>query len=1012
MRRTIAIVLLAISSTHLSSSSLCVSELRGSEPAAAGAHDFDKKIAPLLAQHCLACHSGAEAEGGLDLSDRKSAMRGGDSGVVIQAGSPGKSLLWQHVEADEMPPEDPLPPAAKKLLKEWLAAGARWGSETIDPFRFTTANRAGNDWWSLQPLSIKQPPPAEGLSAIDAYVAAKLKKAGLTLSKRAGKATLLRRLTFDLTGLPPTQEQIKRFAEDDSPQAYERLVDRLLASPHYGEHWARHWLDIVRFGESNGFEYDQPRDNAWHYRNWVINALNSDMPYDEFVRLQLAGDVLHPGSVEAAAAAGFLVAGAHNTTLPASSKMRMAMAQDELEDLTAVVGQTFLGLTVNCARCHDHKFDPISQQEYYQFAASLTGVTHGERTLKKKPPTNVQQRIKILSAELQKIESQLEELEKPVRESILKARNSAIIAGPQPPAATSAWDFSAGLDDTISSLHVTKVGAAELSDGLLQLDGKTAYARTAAIPYEVKAKTLTAWVKLNSLSQRGGGVISLQTVGGGVFDAIVFGEQQPQHWMAGSNNFVRTRPFGGEPETTAGSQLVHIAIVYQQNGLITGYRDGKQYGKPYKPGPVQTYAAGKSQLVFGMRHGPPGSNKMLAGGIQRAAFFNRALSAAEVAALAGSSSSYVSPAEIIQHLKGAGAAQYQHLTDKHALLQRERNKLEDTAPLKIYTCISKHPGVSHVLLRGNVSKPGPIVTAGGLQAVKGGPADFELQPDSGDADRRKKLADWITSKQNPLFARVIVNRLWQHHFGAGLVKTSSDFGFNGGQPSHPELLDWLAVHLQSSGYKLKTLHRAMLMSDVYRQSSAPRAAAQKVDAGNRLLWRYSPVRLSAESIRDAALQVAGKLSREVGGRGYRDVRHYKQKGSNFYEPLDAKADTPQRRTIYRFAPRGGRNPFLDTFDCPDPSATAPERASTTTPLQALALMNNPMMLNLAEAFASRIKQQAGEGASGQVQNAYLLAYGRQPTKGELNAGEDFVRQHGLMAFCRIIFNTNEFLYVR
>jgi hypothetical protein len=304
-----------------------------------------------------------------------------------------------------------------------------------------------------------------------------------------------------------------------------------------------------------------------------------------------------------------------------------------------------------------------------------------------------------------------------------------------------------------------------------------------------------------------------------------------------------------------------------------------------------------------------------------------------------------------------------------------------------------------------------------LQAVTGVPADFGLAANAADADRRRKLAEWITHPENPLFARVAVNRIWQYHFGQGLVATAGDFGFSGGQPSHPELLDWLALKFRESGYRVKALHRLILTSAAWRQSSAWRPEAARVDSENRLLWRRTPQRLEAESLRDALLAVTGRLDRTVGGRGYRDLRHFKYKGSNFYESLVESAEAEAgagvwRRTIYRFAPRGGRNSFLDTFDCPDPSAAAQKRASTTTPLQALALLNNDLTFEMSEALAERVIREGASTPAAQLQAVLRLTLGRDAAADELDAGVTFVQQHGLAAWCRVLVNSNEFLYVR
>jgi hypothetical protein len=981
------------------------------------AQDFDRDIAPLIAQRCLTCHSGEEAKGELDLSSRAAAMAGGESGIAIDREHPEQSPLWEYINSDQMPPKKPLSASEKELIKTWLTHGAIWGSEIIDPFRFSTDARAGMDWWSLQPLSNPRPPDhpvSTGASnPIDAFIAAKLAESGLSPSPGPDKKTLIRRLSFDLLGLPPTPDEIKAFLADTSKRAYEHLVDRYLASPHYGERWARHWLDIVRFGESNGFEYDQPRDNAWPYRNWVIGALNQDLAYDQFVRMQLAGDILYPNDFEAAAATGYLVAGPHNTTLPANDKMRMSMAQDELEDLVGNVGQTFLGLTVNCARCHDHKFDPISQREYYQLAATLTGVTHGERSVHVDLSGEQQHRLAEIEVALKQKRTEFASIEQTARTAVLANRTEGEVLLPEPTQAMAAWEFEDDLKDSFGKLDATVYGGAKIEDGCLVLNGKTAYAATSPLAVDLREKTLEVWVQLATLEQRGGGVISLQTLDGGTFDAVVFGEKEPQRWMAGSNSFVRTKSFDGTEEFDAKDQFVHIAIVYQADGTIIGYRDGALYGTSYQSGSLAPFPAGNSQILFGLRHGSAGGNRLLSGRIQRALLYDRALTPDEIAASAAAADkNYVSQGQMLAQLSNDEAANYHRLSDEVTTLQSEKDGLIKLQQQKLYTCVSNNPGVTHVLNRGDVGRPVDDVSPAGLSAVSGGLPDFGLAPDASDADRRRKLADWVTHRDNPLFARVMVNRLWQYHFGQGLVTTPSDFGFNGGQPSHPDLLDWLAQRFREESYHLKPMHRLIVTSATYRQSSALNESAALIDAGNRLLWRKSPQRLEAEEIRDAVLVCTGQWNSTVGGPGYRDIRHFQFKGSNFYESIDETSPESRRRTIYRFTARGGRNPFLDTFDCPDPSVTTPMRAATTTPLQALALMNNSLVFQMADEFANRMARESGDATDAQIRQVYLVAYGREADAHEIQAAKAFVEEHGLASFCRVILNSNEFLYVR
>lgn len=977
---------------------------------------FASEIAPLLARRCATCHSGAQPKGGLNLTSAEFLQRGGDSGPVLAMDDPLKSPLWLAVDSDTMPPKKPLSDQEKATLRQWITTGAKWSGAAIDPMQFSSEGRAGRDWWAWQPLTSPAVPAHlienKAEQAIDFFVRAKLAAAGLEPSPPADKRVLIRRLFFDLIGLPPAPHEIEEFLKDDSPDAYEHLVDRLLESPHYGERWGRHWLDVVRFGESNGFEYDEPRDNFWYYRNWVIDALNRDLPYDQFVRMQIAGDIMQPEDPNAAAAVGFLVAGPHNTTLPSNDVMRATMAQDELEELVGTVSQTFLGLTANCARCHDHKFDPIPQREYYQLAATLAGVQHGERKIKVGFTAEQQIRLRQIQERVDELRLTLTELERPTRELLVAERASGQLPLPQPPLAWATWEFDEDLRDSTGKWQATAYGSAKVEHGALVLDGKTAYVATDALPQQLTAKTLVAQVQLDNLQQRGGGVMSVQTTNGESFDAIVYGEREPKKWMSGSNNFARTKNFEGPMEAEADQRPVHLAIVYEADGTIRGYRNGKPYGETYRASETAHFKATSSQVLFGLRHSPVGGNRMLAGRIHRAQLYDRALTDAEVATVAGTTDLNSISDELLESRMPAEQAQQRrkHIAERQQLLQ-EQKAILDQETRSLYTNNVKQPRVMQVLRRGNVTEPQEEIAPAGLTAITNLTADFKLPSDALDSQRRLQLANWITHRENPLFARVIVNRLWHYHFGQGLVTTTNDFGFNGGQPSHPELLDWLAGRLRDGGFCLKPLHRLIVCTATYRQASDLRPEAQRVDADNRWLWRKSPLRLEAEALRDAGLVCAGQLNTEVGGKGYRDVRHYFFKGSHFYESVDEIGSEPRRRTVYRFAPRGGRNPFLDTFDCPDPSTAAPKRATTTTPLQALSLMNNAMVFQIAEDFARRLQREETDLGE-QIKLAYLSAYARPVRDEELPLATDFVQQHGLASFCRVLTNSNEFLYLR
>jgi hypothetical protein len=970
---------------------------------------FEKRIVPLLVKRCLGCHNPSDPHGEFDLSSKSSAFKGGESEEpAISAGKPEASHLIERVKAGEMPPKDkgtPLTNAEIALLEGWIKSGAAWPQQRVlSPFEFTSDRRGGYDWWSLQPVTVPEPPNVKQAdwprTDFDHFVLARLEDSGLRPSVEADRRTLIRRLSFDLLGLPPAPEDIEKFVADKDPKAYEHLVDGLLASPHYGERWARHWLDVARFGESDGFEYDRPRPNAWPYRDWVINALNDDMPYDEFARRQLAGDVLRPDDGSATVATGFLIGGAFDGLKPSGDKMRKIMRQDELDELVGVASQTFIGLTVNCARCHDHKFDPVRQTDYYRIASALSGVHRGDRNVK------VGGDLAKINDEINQLSQQLTAIEKPVRTAILaeKQKSAPKQDVPKPLAQ---WTFDGDLRDQIGGMHGSAHGSAKVEGGRLLLNGGQAYVSTAPLARDLREKTLSVWLTLNNLGQRGGGAISVQNTDGGTFDAIVYGEREPGQWMPGSNGFVRTKSFNAPQEKKAQQKTVHISIVYSADGTIAGYRNGQPYGVAYKSNGIATFASGRAQVLFGLRHGTgPGNNRMLAAAIDRAELFDRALNADEVAASAGIP--VVTEAEVLARLTPEQQEQRSATQARIAALQSQVNRIKVS---KVYAVTPRGAPVVHLLKRGSPFQKGEVVTPAGIPAVKGLSDDFGLEPSAPEANRRKKLAEWMTSKHNPLFARTIVNRLWHYHFGAGLVETPNDLGFSGGKPSHPRVLDTLSAKLVAEGWSLKQLHRTILLSATFRQASKFRPEAAKVDAGNRLLWRKSPMRLEAEVVRDAVLSVAGKLNPTMGGRGYEDFSKINEKSTWRYDPVDRVGPEFNRRSIYRTWARGGRNPLLDTFDCPDPSTTSPKRGVTTTPLQALVLLNNSFMLRMSDHFGERLVREAGDDVNDQVRGAYELAFGRSANSAEIERARPFVAKHGLAALCRVIFNANEFLYV-
>ncbi|MCA8993081.1 MAG: DUF1553 domain-containing protein [Planctomycetaceae bacterium] len=968
--------------------------------------DFANDVAPLLAEKCLDCHNDREPKGALDLSTKKSAFAGGDSGVVITPGKLQESYLWERVAANEMPPKHPLSDAEKQLLQKWIEEGAKWSLEKIDPFAFTTSARAGYDWWSLKPLAKVQPPGLQpGENPVDAFIRAKRNEHGLTASSPADPRILMRRLSFSLLGMPPSFPEVEDFVANPTEEAYSAVVDRMLASPQYGERWGRHWLDLARFGESHGFERDKLRDNAWPYRDWVIQALNADMPYDEFARQQIAGDVLYPGDSNALIATGFLVAGPYDDVGQSqqSAAMRAVVRQDEMEDYIGTVCQTFLGLTANCARCHSHKFDPISQTEYYQIAAALAGVRPGERPYQTK---ELEQKRTAAEKHLAEVRTNIDNLLTPLREQLkkeLQREDGREVKNAVAPIAR--WTFENDANDDMGSLHGTLHGGATISDGQLHLNGKDAYLSTAPLASQLRAKTLEAWVRLDDLTQRGGGVLSVQTTDGGVFDAIVYGERDAGQWMAGSNGFVRWNSFKRSEEKEANKSLVHVAIVYREDGTIQGYRNGEPYGLPYKSSGLVTYEPGSSQVLLGLRHGTgPGGNRMLTGHIEQAQLYDKALTDEEIG-LTSARFNIVSKAQLLARMSEDQRSQLAKWEAEAKALSDEIGQLQN---LRVYAVAPQKPAATHVLLRGDAASPAEEVNAGGIQAIQGLSANFNLTTDASDAERRRKFAEWMTSQENPIFARVIVNRIWHYHFGTGIVASPNDFGFNGIRPTHPELLDFLANYLVEHDGSLKAVHKLIVTSETFCQSSRPRPEAMAADAGNQWLWRYAPQRLEAEVVRDTMLQVTGALNPQYGGPSYRNFETF-NRNSQFYIMQDRVEPEYHRRTIYRMWVRSGRNQLLDALDCPDPSVTTPDRAVTTTPTQSLSLLNNSFVLRMADLLAGRAAE-GNDSTSAQVERMYELALQRQPRSEELEPAVRFVEGHGLPALARVLFNTNEFLF--
>ena len=990
----------------------------------------------ILERRCIQCHGPSTQQGQLDLSSRAGALQGGTRGPALAPGDPAKSLLIARILADEMPPGSPLPADERQELREWVAAGAGWPEPIAE-------RRAGLDWWSLQPLSEPAPltsgsaPTDWQASAIDRRVFSRLAAEGLRPAPPAGRRDLIRRVSYTLIGLPPEPAQIEAFLHDASPNAYEKLVDRLLASPHYGERWARHWLDLVRFAESEGFERDLPREHAWPYRDYLIRSFNDDKPYRQFAIEQLAGDVAEPVTHDSIVATTMLTLGPVDAVglTSALGDERALIREDLLEDMLGTITQAFLGLTVNCARCHDHKFDPITQEEYYQMKSAFEAVwpptrpvpeagldiflPHGRPLLTPLEKQGRDQRIAGIERRLERIDSELGNMYRSVRPADVDSGAPAPLAR---------WTFDVDGRSDFAPLHLRFIGSAEAHSGtfrkvpgrdessdLPQADQDDPgiipnFGVSALIESEIAEKTLETWLEVDSIPEKAQTVMEIRSLSGyrgASVDGIRFVPGDSPRWENYSIGRFRSQDSGGSDEALEPGTRVHVAISYRQDGTIAVFRDGEPHGKPHFPdapvpaGRLQIYRSGDALLRFE-------ANQHFR--ISEARLYDEALSGDQVAASYAAGIENFDAAQLRDRMP-------QSARERIATLEGERERLATELkglpkPKLAYAAAIRPSQPTHVLLQGKVDQLGRQVDPAGLSCVQGLQAGLDLAPQADEGERRLAMAEWIAHPSNPLFGRAIVNRIWQQHFGHGFVTNPSDLGFNGGQPTHPELLDWLASDLVRQGWSLKALHKRILMSQAFRQSSRfdPDAASQ--DADNRLLWRFLPRRLDAESVRDSMLAVSGDLNREFNGPSFRPFEYGDARGS-LKRYLLTHADTPdhRRRTVYRMNIITAGDPMLEALDCPLPAVKTPQRRSTTTALQALSLMNSAFVQQRVEGFGARLRREAPR-LDGRIRRAFALAYGRSPNGRETAASRRLVQDHGLESLCWGLLNSSEFLYVR
>jgi mono/diheme cytochrome c family protein len=934
----------------------------------ARAADVAQQARRLLAKKCFVCHgpdrnSEDAKETDLRLDLRNVAL---EYEAIVPGDAAASELMARITSQDpdsQMPPPGHGKPLSKdevNVLSRWIQAGAVYESH-----------------WSFREL--QETPVPERTDArpsgnpIDAFIWKRLRKNGLKPSQSADKRTLVRRVYADAIGMPPSPEEFKRYMNDPADDAYEQLIDRVLENQHFGERWARHWLDVARFAESGGFELDGMRPNAYQFRDFVIKAFNDDLPYNQFVQWQIAGDEFAPDNIEALKATGFLGCGVRNAVITKNQVEKERY--DELDDILSTTMTAMLGLSVGCARCHDHKYDPITSNDYYRLLSTFTTTVRAEIVVTQ-PSAEVAEALEVFERDHQKLVARLGDYEK-------ESRNSESYTNPVSeylPLVLSPWQSTGPVKTTGYIAGHNSVFPLERTPGSKpdpdatwrprpELANGTSHRISQSNSVFFFHRTITAESATPTVLSFGADdTVKAWLNGKLIADRIVAGAVMPDQALANV-----TLPEGE-----------HHLLVKVVNGPGIGgfYFKVKQQGLPEEiQGIAKTPVAGRS---------PQQAEKLLKWSRRFDPQWQRL------------------SAEIASHL-----TQKPDNPQKTVFVSTEGRK-------------GFRPGVynvqgpefynrTYILNRGNPNSKRELATQSFLQILMQH-EDKESHwienppPDSKSSYRRKSLANWITDTKHgagSLLARVIVNRLWQHHFGRGLVATINDFGTQGALPNHPQLLEWLAGELVRNNWSLKHVHRLIMTSETFQQESAFSAAAGKIDPDNKLLWRYAPRRLEAEAVRDSILAVSGGLERTMFGSGTLDPRQ-------------------KRRSIYFTVKRSLLNPMLNLYDAPETLTSTGRRNSTTTAPQALLLINSPYIRELAQAFAARISQQPEDDLSTIVTNAFRLALNREPSKGELRAAIQFIKAQqkdyeqsnssktklaALADFAQAMFSLNEFIYV-
>ena len=921
---------------------------RGAEPV--DNDYFEKKVRPILAASCVECHNAKKQKGGLRLDTKAAFAKGGESGAAVTPGEPAKSLLVDAVGyAGElkMPPKGKLSDADIAVLTEWVKGGAPWPNDAAgtatagskDAFDLHARSKAH---WSFQPIKRPNPPQISNpksqiTNPIDRFLLARLEKEGLTFSPPAEKRVLLRRVYFDLIGLPPSPADIDAFLKDESPDAYDKVVDKLLASPQYGERWARHWLDLVRYAETHGHEFDFEIPDAWRYRDYVVRALNADVPFDRFLTEHIAGDLLPPrrakdGTNDALVATGFWWLGEAKHS-PVDSRAEYA---DRIDNQIDVFGKAVFGLTVSCARCHDHKFDAISTKDYYSLFSVLSSSRYTRTDVSDPAPA-----IKLLD-ELKQVRADLEQA---------SGERKPPVAEPAASPQMKAWREKARAFETFGEGWRQRWFAdglalrPEAGEGFPH-SGREARKLVGSLrsptftidePYlfvRVAGRGAQARLVLNGLQ------LIMAPIYGGLAQGINHGEEL--RWMG-----FDLRMWKGQP--------AYLELLDDGGGW---------------------FAASEAWFAESHPPGEPGAK--------------------------------VPPPEV----PASDKPEVKKLAERARELEA---KLPD--PRRAVAITDGNAIDERVFIRGSHKNPGPVAARATLEAF-GKPA-FDSK-----GSGRLELARTVTDPNNPLVARVLVNRLWKHHFGEGIVRSPDDFGIQGQRPTHPELLDWLASEFVEKKWSLKQMHRLMLLSTAYRQASnataEQSAKAVTADPQNKLLHQQNVKRLEAEAIRDGVLAVSGRLDPRMAGPGALPylTEHQVGRGRPGSGPLDGDG----RRSIYLQVRRNFLNPMFTAFDYPTPFTAIGRRTVSNVPAQALVMLNNPFVLQQADLWAKRVLAAPNATADERVKGMYRSAFGREPTKDERAATTAFVAgqatEYGKpdhpkawADLAHVLLNAKEFIFV-